>query len=53
MYTAELKIPTTVSLAEKTQRCEALVKNLALEKCKNTVIGGAMQRGISGAPWTI
>lgn len=49
IYTAELKIPITTSLDEKKERVEALLKDLALVKCRNTVIGNALSRGISGA----
>ena len=48
-YTAEMKLEMGVGMAEKRVRVEALLRQLALEPCRNVRIGGSMQRGISGA----
>ena len=48
MYTAELRLPTTFSPAEKRARVEEVLSALALESCADTVIGSALVRGISG-----
>mmetsp|Transcript_15167 Transcript_15167/g.39028 ORF Transcript_15167/g.39028 Transcript_15167/m.39028 type:complete len:620 (-) Transcript_15167:218-2077(-) len=48
MYTAELKLPTTVTKEEKQQRVEEVIRLLRLEKCRGTVIGNQLMRGISG-----
>ena len=49
LYTAEMKLEMGVGMAEKRARVEALLRQLALEPCRNVRIGGSMQRGISGA----
>jgi len=48
MYTAELKLPQRLSKAEKQQRVEEVISKLRLEKCRGTVIGNPLQRGVSG-----
>jgi len=48
MYTAELRLPTTLSAADKLARVEETIVKLDLGSCENTVIGNALQRGISG-----
>lgn len=48
-YTAEMKLEMGVGMAEKRARVEALLRQLALEPCRNVRIGSSMQRGISGA----
>lgn len=48
MYTAELKLPRALAKAEKRQRVEEVLTKLRLEKCRHTVIGNALRRGISG-----
>ena len=48
MYTAELRLATNMSKAEKLARVEQILVTLGLEKCANTVIGNVLQRGISG-----
>ena len=47
-YTAEMKLPHTKPKVEKKAAVEKIVAKLSLEKCCNTVIGNATQRGISG-----
>jgi ABC-type multidrug transport system ATPase subunit len=48
MYTAELKLPTTLSTAEKQARVDEVIAKLGLETCADTVIGTKLMRGISG-----
>ena len=48
LYTAEMKLEMEVSMAEKHQKVEDLLQQLALDVCKNVRIGSNMQRGISG-----
>jgi ATP-binding cassette subfamily G (WHITE) protein 2 len=47
-YTADMKLPHTKPNAEKRAAVEKIVAKLSLERCCNTVIGNATQRGISG-----
>ncbi|GBF88373.1 hypothetical protein Rsub_01085 [Raphidocelis subcapitata] len=48
MYTAALKRPRTEGRAAKLAAAEALIGKLALEICRDTRIGSALKRGISG-----
>jgi len=48
LYTADLKLPTRLSRSEKKQRCDEIVSKLRLDKCRSTVIGNQLCRGISG-----
>lgn len=48
MYTAELKRSVKEPLEKKKQEVDKLINKLALESCKNTKIGNALKRGISG-----
>ena len=48
MYTAELKLPSSVSKESKRARVEQLIDALGLEVCRQTRIGSALVRGISG-----
>lgn len=48
MYTAELKLDVNMPLADKKAAVEHVIDTLALDTCRNTVIGSATQRGISG-----
>jgi len=48
MYTAELKLPRGISREEKKQRVNIVIENLRLSKCRQTVIGNVLKRGISG-----
>lgn len=48
MYTAELKLPRSMSKKEKKERCEDVIQKLGLTKCRDTMIGMALRRGISG-----
>ena len=48
MYTAELRLPTTAPTKDKVARVDETIARLDLSSCTNTVIGNALQRGISG-----
>jgi ABC-type lipopolysaccharide export system ATPase subunit len=44
-----LKLPSTLSKAEKQERVQTLIKDLGLETCRHTLIGGPMTgKGVSG-----
>jgi ABC-type multidrug transport system ATPase subunit len=47
-YTADLKLPNSVSAEEREARVEEVIQMLDLESCRSTVIGSALSRGISG-----
>ncbi|KAK4275286.1 hypothetical protein QN277_018398 [Acacia crassicarpa] len=48
VYSALLRLPSNMSLQQKHQRVEATLKDLGLERCRNTKIGGGFIKGISG-----
>jgi len=48
MYTAELKLPRKMKTSEKKQRVHDVIEMLQLSKCRKTVIGNILRRGISG-----
>ncbi|XP_021809152.1 ABC transporter G family member 9-like [Prunus avium] len=48
VYTALLRLPNTLSKAEKTMQAEAVIIQLELTKCKNSVVGDEFLRGVSG-----
>ena len=48
MFSAGLRLPATVSLAEKRKLVEATLRELKLERCADTLVGDAVKRGISG-----
>jgi ABC-type multidrug transport system ATPase subunit len=45
-FTANLKL--SMSMSEKQKRINTLIKDLGLNKCKDTKIGTALVRGVSG-----
>lgn len=47
-YTADLKLPKSVTREEKRKRCDEIISKLRLEKCRATNIGNVLNRGISG-----
>ncbi|CAH2077781.1 unnamed protein product [Thlaspi arvense] len=48
VYTALLRLPNSFKKHEKIKQAEAVVTELGLERCKNTIIGGPFLRGVSG-----
>ncbi|XP_052208170.1 ABC transporter G family member 9 [Diospyros lotus] len=48
VFTALLRLPNSLSKEEKTTHAEAIITQLGLTKCKNSVIGGPFLRGVSG-----
>ena len=48
MYTALLKMSSKYSRAQKSARVDEVIDQMGLTKSKNTKIGGAMTRGVSG-----
>ncbi|KAL6078372.1 ATP-binding cassette sub-family G member 2-like [Balamuthia mandrillaris] len=47
-YTALLKLPKDLSPQAKRERVDEVLTELGLQRCSNTIIGGAFVRGISG-----
>jgi len=48
MYTAELNMPLMWGKEKKRQQVDEVISKLRLEKCRNTIIGNTLMRGISG-----
>jgi ABC-type multidrug transport system ATPase subunit len=48
MYSARLRLPSSVSYAEKTKIVERIIQQLGLQGCKDTRVGDRDNRGISG-----
>ncbi|KAK9950594.1 hypothetical protein M0R45_006078 [Rubus argutus] len=48
VFTALLRLPSTLTRAEKTTEAEAVIRKLELTNCKNIIIGDEFIRGISG-----
>ncbi|XAR49462.1 Xenobiotic-transporting ATPase [Bertholletia excelsa] len=47
-YSAQLQLPDSMSKAEKKQRAEITIKEMGLEDCSDTRIGGWGVKGLSG-----
>eukprot|EP00210_Caulerpa_lentillifera_P009660 g9216.t1 len=47
-YAALLRLPKSMTKAEKLERVEAVILALGLDKCRHTLIGGEDRRGVSG-----
>ncbi|KAL7751228.1 hypothetical protein RI367_003434 [Sorochytrium milnesiophthora] len=45
---ATLRLPKTFSAAEKDQKVDEIIHMLGLNKCRNTIIGTATEKGVSG-----
>lgn len=48
-YAAMLRLPRDWSAEDKVARVELVLSGLGLDKCRDTIIGNQMQRGVSGA----
>lgn len=47
-YTAELRLPSTMTAAQKQERIEEVMAKLGLTRVRNVIIGDPLKRGISG-----
>ncbi|KAI3467159.1 hypothetical protein Pfo_023822 [Paulownia fortunei] len=47
-YAALLKLPSTLTKKEKMEQAELIIMELGLTRCRNSIIGGPLFRGISG-----
>ncbi|KAL9236391.1 hypothetical protein vseg_011069 [Gypsophila vaccaria] len=48
IYTALLRLPNTMTKEQKIVQVEAVIVQLGLTRCKNSIIGGPILRGVSG-----
>ncbi|KAI3812628.1 hypothetical protein L1987_17339 [Smallanthus sonchifolius] len=48
LFTAMLRLPNSLSQDEKVEHVERVIAELGLTRCKNSMIGGPLFRGISG-----
>ncbi|KAK4480748.1 hypothetical protein RD792_013831 [Penstemon davidsonii] len=48
VYTALLRLPKTLTKEQKAQHAEAVITQLGLSRCRDSIIGGGLLRGISG-----
>lgn len=48
LFTALLRLPNTLALAEKLRHVESIITELGLTQCRHSMIGGPLFRGISG-----
>ncbi|XP_027063484.1 ABC transporter G family member 26 [Coffea eugenioides] len=48
VFSAFLRLPSSMSRNQKYERVDMIVKELGLERCRHTRIGGGFVRGISG-----
>ncbi|KAH9321177.1 hypothetical protein KI387_015816, partial [Taxus chinensis] len=47
-YAALLRLPKTLSKMDKIEQTESVIVELGLTRCRNTIIGGPLIRGVSG-----
>ncbi|XP_064992709.1 ABC transporter G family member 26-like [Musa acuminata AAA Group] len=48
VFSAFLRLPTEMSRKEKYLRVDRIIKELSLERCRHTRVGGVLVKGISG-----
>ncbi|KAF4373466.1 hypothetical protein F8388_025160 [Cannabis sativa] len=48
LFTALLRLPMSLSTQEKSQHVDRVISELGLNRCRNSMIGGPLLRGISG-----
>ncbi|XP_071702278.1 ABC transporter G family member 9-like [Rutidosis leptorrhynchoides] len=48
VFTALLRLPTTLTTQEKITKAEDVIEQLGLTSCKTSIIGGPLLRGVSG-----
>ncbi|XP_042501307.1 ABC transporter G family member 21 isoform X2 [Macadamia integrifolia] len=47
-YTALLRLPNKLTRAEKVEQAELVILELGLTRCRNSIVGGVLLRGLSG-----
>lgn len=47
-FSANLRLPKTVSMVEKIERVSSVIRDLSLESCADTRMGTELLRGVSG-----
>jgi ABC-type multidrug transport system ATPase subunit len=47
-YAALLRLPKTLSKLQKVEQADSVIVELGLTRCRNTIIGGPLLRGVSG-----
>lgn len=47
-YAAFLRLSSKMHSTEKVKRVEAVIFTLGLSRCKDTIVGGGLRRGVSG-----
>ncbi len=52
LYTAELKLDMRMKFLDKCKKVQKVIDQLALNTCRDTRIGSALTRGISGTTST-
>lgn len=45
---ARLRLPSAMPLADKLAKVEAIISELGLRKCQDTIVGNELIRGVSG-----
>ena len=48
VYSALLRLPASMTREQKVQQAEITIRGLGLTRCRDTIIGGPLVRGISG-----
>ncbi|XP_009781518.2 ABC transporter G family member 26 [Nicotiana sylvestris] len=48
VFAAFLRLPSKMSRRQKYERAEVIIKELGLERCRHTRIGGGLVKGVSG-----
>ncbi|KAL6979992.1 ABC transporter G member 14 [Sarracenia purpurea var. burkii] len=48
LFTALLRLPSTLTREDKTRQVDRVIAELGLTRCRNSMIGGPLFRGISG-----
>ncbi|KAG4970977.1 hypothetical protein JHK84_037072 [Glycine max] len=51
IFSALLRLPNSVSKEEKILKAQAIMNELDLTHCKDTIMGGPLLRGVSGGEW--
>ncbi|PWA60640.1 ABC-2 type transporter family protein [Artemisia annua] len=48
VFTALLRLPNSLTIQQKVEQAEAVINQLGLTRCKTSIIGDALVRGVSG-----